>query len=78
MSFQASSPDFWPKLKGKIKTHTFDQGEMMGFSEVFIHPMYKDYGNYEDYDLAILRFKARIKSFSPKVLPICVPQISEF
>lgn len=57
--------------------HALDQGEAMGFDEVYIHPMYKDYGNFEDFDLAILRFKARVKTFSPKVLPICVPEISE-
>jgi hypothetical protein len=49
----------------------------MGFDEVFTHSKYKDFGNYEDYDLAILRFKAKIHVFSPKVLPICVPQTSE-
>lgn len=64
-------------IKGKIKAHDLKDGESMGFDEVHTHPRYKDFGSYEDYDLAILRFRAKITTFSPKVLPICVPKISE-
>lgn len=50
----------------------------MGFNAVYIHPMFQDHGNYEDYDMAILSFKAKIKNFLPQVLPICVPHMSKF
>lgn len=57
--------------------HTLNEGEAMGFDEVYTHSMYKDFGSFEDFDIAILRFKAKIHTFSPKVLPICVPEISK-
>lgn len=49
----------------------------MNFDKVNIHPNFKSYGSWDDFDLAVLRFRLRIVTFSYKVSPICIPETSE-
>lgn len=50
----------------------------MSFNKIHIHPFFKTYGAYDDYDLAILSFTQPIRKFSNVLAPICVPESSKF
>lgn len=75
--FSRFAPNYWRYLYGKIKSHHIDYGEGMNFDAIFVHPKFKSHGTFDDYDLAILRFRLAIRNFSKKVRPICVPSLSE-
>lgn len=77
-AFSPFAPDYWSQLFGKIKSDHVDYGEKMNFDAVYVHPLFKSHGSFDDYDLAILRFRVPIQILSQQVRPICVPDLSEW
>lgn len=48
----------------------------MNFDKIFIHPKYKLNKQYDDYDMAVLKFRETIKFFW-HLRTICVPHHSK-
>lgn len=64
-------------LYGKLRAHHVSEGAQKKFDKVFIHPEFKPFNDYDDYDLAILRFAQPLRQLSDTVSPICIPESSK-
>lgn len=67
--------NYWIKVYGKIKAHNLSNGEFHNFSSVYVHPKFKTYQSFDDYDLAVLTINRPVE-LSQNVRPVCVPPIS--
>ena len=76
-TFSPYAPEYWENLFGKIKSHHIDYGEGMTFDAGYVHPNFQSNDKFDDYDMAILRFRLPIHTFSQQVRPICVPDLSK-
>lgn len=61
----------------KIEMWDLDTGIEVKFQNVFIHPFFEPSPDYDDYDMAILELTPPILTFNHRIIPICVPWISE-
>lgn len=71
--FSPNHPNYWKELYGKIRAFDIiNKGESMNFDHVYMHPLYVIKEQYDDFDIAILKYRESIKLFW-HLRPLCVP-----